>query len=915
MTALVRSRSRDFVTSLFALVLGVVLVVGVPILLWKLAGWPLPGKMPSIEGVRNALSRSSVSDVVIIKAVALVGWAAWGLLCWSLVVETWAWLLGRPSPNLRFAGPTQAFARQLITSVSLMASLTLPPINSSPALAMTGPAVATAPVTPRAVVAFAPAVDPGVPVSSAPTYTVQRRDSLWRIAESQLGDPLRWRDIWELNCDRVFNGVRFTNASLIYPGWELTLPTQLVAAAVPPPPASSAPEPTKPNPSQPAPPTESPTSSPTISVESTTTTTVTTTTTGQRNEEPKGVGGESGEDESDRGVIALFSGGTILASSLLILLTRLRRSQSRRRKPGRAPHRPPPATSPTETALRHDADLPRLSRLSAALRAFAAGLPDQPLPELAAVRVSVDEVEILVSSPTRSVPPGFEDRGDQRAFATEPDLSASTLDALGADTPAPWPAIVSVGSIGPDIALVDLETAGLLAVDGIDAESTVRRMSAELAASPLSDLLDIVVVGDRFDLAASERVRSVSTADLGIDAIEQAIRSSSEVLQQIDVADTPTARCVRSSEHVWGVTVLISMEPLTEAQTSRLADLLIPGRGAAALVVGPPLKERWTLSVNGSAHLLPHDFELEPIPLDEPGLVAVSDLLSDAAVGDADEAIFDAKPPITTSVYVAPPVEQPHGISDFDLEVRVLGPVDIQGVAPINRRRTLELVAYLALHPGGVTASQLKTVIWPEAIPTQDTFNVNIYRARSSLGLDRDGNHHLPHAVMNDMAYSVGKYVTTDLARFTRLVARSSSATDQVEEADLLDEAIQLLRGQPFEGVRGYEWAYTGGTIAELEATISDAAHRLAQLALQIGDHKQATWSALQGLKAVPGSEPLYRDRMEAAHLAGDPAAVDRIVEELCRYVETLDPLDDLHPETIELWRRIGRPPSPPRAS
>lgn len=58
----------------------------------------------------------------------------------------------------------------------------------------------------------------------------------------------------------------------------------------------------------------------------------------------------------------------------------------------------------------------------------------------------------------------------------------------------------------------------------------------------------------------------------------------------------------------------------------------------------------------------------------------------------------------------------------------------------------------------------------------------------------------------------------------------------------------------------------------------------------------------------MPGSEPLYRDRMEAAHLNGDPAAVDRIVDELCRYVETLEPIDDLHPDTIELWRRLGRP-------
>ena len=136
---------------------------------------------------------------------------------------------------------------------------------------------------------------------------------------------------------------------------------------------------------------------------------------------------------------------------------------------------------------------------------------------------------------------------------------------------------------------------------------------------------------------------------------------------------------------------------------------------------------------------------------------------------------------------------------------------------------------------------------------------------------------------------------------------RARSSDDEAVEADLLRAAIGLLRGQVFEGVRGYEWAFTEAIVTEAEATISDAAHRLAQLELAQGHADAATWAATQGLKAVPGSEPLFRDRMEAAHLNGDPAAVDRIVDELCRYIETLEPLDDLHPDTIKLWRRIGR--------
>ena len=292
-------------------------------------------------------------------------------------------------------------------------------------------------------------------------------------------------------------------------------------------------------------------------------------------------------------------------------------------------------------------------------------------------------------------------------------------------------------------------------------------------------------------------------------------------------------------------------------------------------------------------------------------LQPIDELTADATVGDAESALLGrADSPAAPEVPIYLP-EFGTAVDDAagepEVEIRVLGPVQVHGVPPINRRRTVELIAHLALHPNGVTGSQLKTAIWPDTIPSQDTFNVTVHRARSGLGISRDGTHHLPHAVTNGSSYSLGAHVTSDLARFTDLAARSRSAIDRVDEAKLLKQALELLRGQPFEGSQGYEWAYTEGIVVEAEALIADTAHRLAQIALASGDAALATWAATKGLMAVPGSEPLYRDRMQAAHLNGDPAAVDRIVDELCRYVETLDPLDDLHPDTIDLWHRIGR--------
>ena len=58
-----------------------------------------------------------------------------------------------------------------------------------------------------------------------PTYTVQRGDSLWAIAEHTLGDPYRWRDIEALNLGRPQpDGGAVNPEGLIRPGWTLVLP-------------------------------------------------------------------------------------------------------------------------------------------------------------------------------------------------------------------------------------------------------------------------------------------------------------------------------------------------------------------------------------------------------------------------------------------------------------------------------------------------------------------------------------------------------------------------------------------------------------------------------------------------------------------------------------------------------------------
>ena len=69
-----------------------------------------------------------------------------------------------------------------------------------------------------------PAVQPKK--TTTVSYTVQDGDSLSAIAERTVGEASAYTEIFALNKDRAEpGGARFTDASLIQPGWTLTLPS------------------------------------------------------------------------------------------------------------------------------------------------------------------------------------------------------------------------------------------------------------------------------------------------------------------------------------------------------------------------------------------------------------------------------------------------------------------------------------------------------------------------------------------------------------------------------------------------------------------------------------------------------------------------------------------------------------------
>jgi LysM domain len=237
-------RSSDVVRGLAALAGVVFLLFGVPLVLARLAGWPLPHAVPTVSSVVHGVTHElQVGHVV--KALVVVCWLAWGALTFSILGELAALRTGRPPRHRRVVGPFQQFAARLVTSITLLVNIPLAlgavqpasalPLNHAPMMSVHAPAPSTSAATaasPTGSFTLAALQQQQRSVetvsgdaSSIGSVVVQPRDSLHKIAEVHLGDAMRWREIWDLNSGNTMSdGSAFTRPELIRPGWILQLP-------------------------------------------------------------------------------------------------------------------------------------------------------------------------------------------------------------------------------------------------------------------------------------------------------------------------------------------------------------------------------------------------------------------------------------------------------------------------------------------------------------------------------------------------------------------------------------------------------------------------------------------------------------------------------------------------------------------
>src|ERR1022692_1639320 len=202
-------------------------------------------------------------------------------------------------------------------------------------------------------------------------------------------------------------------------------------------------------------------------------------------------------------LVAVFAAG-MLAGGAAVSLTRMRNRQRQYRRPGRRIALP--AAAPVisaEQRLRADAGLIPANWLRAALSDLGTGLAEtgQQVPEIAAVRILPQLMDILLASPASEPPPApFTVPAGRQGLTWRLVIPAQAPELPTAPTAATGdlaPGLVTIGVADGGYLLVDLEYLGVTMTDGppVLVDQVLTTAAAELATSELAGWYDLILVG------------------------------------------------------------------------------------------------------------------------------------------------------------------------------------------------------------------------------------------------------------------------------------------------------------------------------------------------------------------------------------------------------------------------------------
>lgn len=764
-------------------------------------------------------------------------------------------------------------------------------------------------------------------------YEVQPGDTLSEIADTQLGDPLRYPDLFEASRDTLqHNGAQLTDPDLIQPGWSIAIPHTIRPSTTelggkPGTPQDQTPQEVVDPPSQQHLPEADPT--PTAAPEPKPT--------------PEADATSAAVDEgSPPGWLlpGLTGAGALLAGLVLLAVRAHRNTQLRYRRPGQTIAPPPPELRAIEKTATHTGGpmTATIKQLDQAMRGLAidTAAAGRPMPRLVRAIIADDTVTLHLAEDSELPDPWA---GAGEVWSTRLRAERPSTDVI-----APYPLLVSIGQDDAGrIHLLNLEAFGVTSLSGEPdtAAALARHVAAELTLNPWSVLVDVNVIGFGQELATLDtlRLHHHDNGDKVIPSIAEDLATAKE-----SGPDDP--------DPFWAVIT-------TGDGASELAKLLTapapPRLGAALVTVNVPVPGSLLLEMDSRGHVLSPALDLdlhsagltapeasacaaivdltresEPIRIpattsaaeawrsltDHAGAVrrdlagarevrgtSEGSLLPRPVEEYLDAAATTAEDVVTlapvVSAHVRRQVEQSDPTLDEDVadwfapesarpRLTLLGPVNAHAngvVAPaVAKRRPyfVELLAFLALHPEGVTGSAVA-----------DAFSIAGSRARTDLGSlrawlgkdPRSGHEHLPPANRSPAYRESGvktyqvQGVLVDIDLFRRLRARGEARS--AEGISDLETALSLIEGAPFSHLRerGWSWLLDGERLHEtIGCAIVDTAHVIVVDALAKDDLATARKAAETACKAAPFDDICRLDLVKVTAAEGHTDAADRML-------------------------------------
>ncbi|MFF1677016.1 BTAD domain-containing putative transcriptional regulator [Streptomyces sp. NPDC058256] len=929
----------DFLKAFGAFLALVVLLVGVPGALATQIGWPLPTGAPSLDWLQQEITVDTFINVLTVLV-----WFAWAQFTACVLVEIKAALSGVGMPNrVPGAGPSQLLARQLVAALLLVGATAA---SFTPGLSQLGHSiegnqrgtVAAAQQTPGGLfgqqqeqaasnAAAAIAEQAANAASHAESgggsataeegatkyYRIQppegrHHDSLWEVAERHLGDGRRYKEIYQLNKDRTQpDGSKLSEASLIRPGWILEMPADARGGDL----------------------VEMPDEAPKASEQV------------QRQiheyaktgDQQQGSGGQQGAGAGDRdtahisvpqqrpdsdrsgagdqqqaqapqassdesgfsfGLPEALVGAPLLAAGLLGALGRRRRQAlwqsalgavgGRR---GMEPPIPTGTAADAQDALLVGADPEGVRLLDLSLRGLAAALAaeSRPLPTVYAAWLSGNgDLHLQLAQPAGK-PPAPWQLGQDQTFWMLARTDAESYEDV--DTAAPYPGLVSLGTMDDSRLLLNLESVpGIVSLSGSerDRAGVFASVAAELATNGWSDRMTITLVGFGQDLTplAPNRLRHLDDIEALVETMEAETRQRRGALGAAGHDSVLTGRTGPAQHTRWAPhLVLLAAEPQGE-DAVKLAELAADAsRLGIGYLVGTESGDlpgaAWEMEITGEGKLLAPLLGLEldaqtlPLALQQ----AVVELFVEA--DPERESTNTATPPFLVDIS-----EQGRPA----VYARLVGPYEIIGLeTPDGERSPLmhEALALLLLHREGVHPRVLSSALWPRGV-TDDVRDALVERLRAWLGGDPDGTPRLGTDASGRL--TLAKSVVSDLDVLRSLyheATQGQGVNSRAVRGRLLTDALVLVRG-PLLADRPqgrYGWLTHEIIDAQLPLLVADIGLALSAFHLEKGRAEKAIEALNASLNSAPADERLWNELLRATHATGDTDRLQRLAADL----------------------------------